>query len=162
MTPDAERYAQLMDEARRWLKAEAGIEIDPDDPSLLSAMIALQAIRMQENRFENIATRAVERASEPLRENMQSQISILQKIATSFEDAAGESRQLAAARTALVSITAELSNEMKPLHSNMALTRQALEHRSSTLYSPALLAIAGLALTIMGVLIGLLVAPYLP
>ena len=162
MTPDAEKYTELLDESRRWLKAEAGVEVDPDDPSLLSAGIALQAIRMQEGRFEDVATRAVERASDPLRETMQKQIDILQRIAGNFEDAAGEARQLADARTALVSITQELSNEIKPLHSNMALTRQALEKRENTEQAPALLVVAGSALLISGIAIGLLIGQQLP
>ena len=162
MTPDAEKYTELLDESRRWLKAEAGVEVDPDDPSLLSAVIALQAIRMQEGRFEDVATRAVERASDPLRETMQKQIDILQRIAGNFEDAAGEARQLADARTALVSITQELSNEIKPLHSNMALTRQALEKRENTEQAPALLVVAGSALLISGIAIGLLIGQQLP
>jgi len=157
MTPDAEKYTELLDESRRWLKAEAGVEVDPDDPSLLSAVIALQAIRMQEGRFEEVATRAVERASDPLRETMKKQIDILQRIAGNFEDAAGEARQLADARTALVSITQELSNEIKPLHSNMALTRQALEKQENAGQAPVLMIVVGMAILVAGVAIGLLV-----
>lgn len=157
MTPDAEKYTELLDEARRWLKAEAGVAVDPDDPSLLSAVIALQAIRMQEGRFEEIGAQAVQRASDPLKENMQRQIGILQRIAENFEDAAGEARQLGDARTALVSITGELSNEIKPLHSNMALIRELLEKEARRRSSPALLIVTGAALLVAGIAIGFLI-----
>jgi len=155
--PDAERYTAILSDARRWLKAEAGVEVDPDDPSLLSAAIALQALRMQEGRFEEVSARAVERASDPLRENMQKQIGILQNIAGHFEDASTESRHINDARKMLFDAINAMDADIKPLHSSMMLTREALDKQRKEARSPLLFMLIGAGFTAVGIALGLLI-----
>lgn len=155
--PDDKRYADSLDETRRWLQAELGVTVDPDDPMLLPAMMAVAAMKQHEANFEDVARRAVEHAGEPLRQTMQEQIDILRRIAGHFEAAASESRHIIDARTMMFDSINAMDGNIKPLHSSMVLTREALEKHRKEALSPFTFMLIGSGFTAVGIALGLLI-----
>lgn len=154
---DEERYADSFEETRRSLQAELGITVDPDDPMLFPAMIALAAIKRQESAYHDVARRAVDQAGKPLQETMQTQIEILRRIAGHFEAASTESRHIKDARTMLFEAINAMDADIKPLHSSMVLTRDALNKHEKISRSPFFLLLISAAFTAIGMTLGLII-----
>lgn len=159
---DDKRYADSLDETRRWLQAELGVTVDADDPMLLPAMMAVAAMKQHEANFEDVARQAVEHAGEPQRQAMQEQIDILRRIAGHFQEASTESRHINDARRMLFDAINAMDADIKPLHSSMVLTREALEKHHKTARSPAISMLVGAALLVSGIALGIFVGVSLP
>ena len=153
---------EALSEARQWLLSEFGLDIDEDDQILIPVAAAHRGLHRSKDVLDETARRAVEHAGEPQRQAMQEQIDILRRIAGHFQEASTESRHINDARRMLFDAINAMDADIKPLHSSMVLTREALEKQNSRTHSPALLMLVGAALLVSGAALGIFVGVSLP
>jgi len=148
---------EALTEARQWLLSEFGLDIDEDDQILIPVAAAHSGLHRSKAMLDETARQAVEHAGDPLRHAMQEQIDILHRIAGHFEEASTESRHIKDARTMLFDAINAMDADIKPLHSSMVLTRDALNKHERISRSPFFLLLVGSAFTAIGMTLGLII-----
>lgn len=152
---------EALSEARQWLLSEFGLDIDEDDQILIPVAAAHRGLYRSKDVLDETARRAVEHAGEPQRKAMQEQIDILRRIAGHFQEASTESRHINDARKMMFDAINAMDADIKPLHSSMVLTREALEKHHRVARSPFIFMLIGSGFMATGIALGLLIGTQL-